>query len=93
MYHKAVIAAGALIALAPSVVVAGTTNSTLATTASTGSGSNPSHGSFSRERLKELRAHWRQNKAKLAVCRKEARSKGLIGDDRWFFIEDCMGKS
>ena len=44
------------------------------------------------ERLKEMRAKWNQNKPRLAACRKEVRSKGLIGDDRWFYIEDCMGK-
>jgi len=26
-------------------------------------------------------------------CRKEVKSKGLAGDDRWFYIEDCMGKT
>ena len=45
------------------------------------------------ERLKEMRAKWRQNKPRLAVCRKEVKSKGLAGDDRWFYIEDCMGKT
>jgi hypothetical protein len=45
------------------------------------------------ERLKEMRAKWSQNKPRLAACRKEVKSKGLAGDDRWFFIEDCMGKS
>jgi hypothetical protein len=48
---------------------------------------------LTRERLKEMRASWSQNKGKLATCRKEVRSKGLAGDDRWFFIEECMGKS
>jgi hypothetical protein len=48
---------------------------------------------LTRERLAEMRAKWSQNKTKLAACRKVVKSKGLIGDDRWFFIEDCMGKS
>jgi hypothetical protein len=48
---------------------------------------------LTRERLKDMRAKWTQNKSKLAACRKEVKSKGLAGDDRWFFIEDCMGKS
>jgi hypothetical protein len=38
-------------------------------------------------------AKWKQNRPKLAACRKEAKSKGLAGDDRWFFMEECMGKS
>ena len=27
------------------------------------------------------------------ACRKEVKSKGLAGDDRWFYISDCMAKS
>jgi hypothetical protein len=45
------------------------------------------------ERLKEMRANWIKNKPKLAACRKEVRAKGLVGDDRWFYIEDCMDKT
>ena len=44
-------------------------------------------------KLKEMKAKWSANKGKLAVCRKEVKSKGLAGDDRWFYIEDCMGKT
>ena len=39
------------------------------------------------------RAKWSENKAKLKTCRAEVRSKGLAGDDRWFYIEDCMEKT
>jgi len=46
-----------------------------------------------REKLKEMRANWRANKPKLKACRAEVRKKGLEGDDRWFFIEECMEKS
>jgi hypothetical protein len=45
------------------------------------------------ERLKEMRLKWSANHARLVVCRKEVRAKGLVGDDRWFYIEDCMGKT
>jgi hypothetical protein len=48
---------------------------------------------LTRERLKQMRATWTQNRSKFAACRKEVKSRGLAGDDRWFFIEDCMGKS
>lgn len=48
---------------------------------------------LTRQSLKDMRAKWGQNKGKLAACRKDVRTKGLAGDDRWFFIEDCMGKS
>ena len=45
------------------------------------------------ERVKEMLAKWRQNRPKLKACRAEARQKGLAGDDRWFFISECMAKS
>ena len=48
---------------------------------------------LTKERLKEMRANWSQNKGKLKACRKDVKSKGLAGDDRWFFIEECMGKT
>jgi hypothetical protein len=45
------------------------------------------------ERLKEMKAKWSENKVKLKACRKEARRQGLAGDDRWFYIGDCMDKT
>jgi hypothetical protein len=48
---------------------------------------------LTREKLSEMRAKWKANKPKLKACRAEVRKKGLAGDDRWFFIEDCMDKS
>jgi hypothetical protein len=48
---------------------------------------------LTREKLREMRAKWSSNKPKLKGCQTEARKKGLADDDRWFFIEDCMGKS
>ena len=45
------------------------------------------------ERMKEMLAKWRQNRPKLKACRAEARKKGLDGDNRWFFLSDCMDKS
>jgi len=44
-------------------------------------------------KLKEMKAKWSANKPKLKACRQEVKAKGLAGDDRWFFIEDCMSKS
>ena len=46
-----------------------------------------------RERINDMMSKWRQNRPKLAACRKDARKKGLAGDDRWFFISNCMEKS
>jgi len=45
------------------------------------------------ERLKDMKAKWKSNKPKLVACRKDVKSKGLAGDDRWFYIEDCMAKT
>jgi hypothetical protein len=53
----------------------------------------PSKMKLTVERLKEMKAKWNANKGKLKVCRKEVKSKGLVGDDRWFYIEDCMDKT
>jgi hypothetical protein len=40
--------------------------------------------------LKEMHAKWSQNRPKLRACRKEVKAKGLVGDNRWFYIEECM---
>ena len=53
----------------------------------------PSKVKLTADKLKEMKAKWSANKGKLKECRKEVKSKGLAGDDRWFYIEDCMGKS
>jgi hypothetical protein len=52
----------------------------------------PSRMKLTVERLKELKVKWSANKVKLKACRVEVKKKGLIGDDRWFYIEDCMDK-
>jgi hypothetical protein len=48
---------------------------------------------LTKQKLSEMRAKWKANKPKLKACRTDARKKGLDGDDRWFFIEECMNKS
>ncbi|WP_445489391.1 hypothetical protein [Rhodopseudomonas sp. RCAM05734] len=53
----------------------------------------PAKMKLTRQSLKDMRAKWSANKGKLAGCRKEVKSRGLAGDDRWFYIEECMGKS
>jgi hypothetical protein len=53
----------------------------------------PSKMKLTAAKLKDMKAKWSANKDKLKVCRKEVKSQGLAGDDRWFYIEDCMGKS
>jgi hypothetical protein len=53
----------------------------------------PSRIRLTAERLREMHAKWVQNRPKLKACRKEVKSKGLTGDDRWFYMEDCMGRT
>jgi phosphate-selective porin len=45
------------------------------------------------QKLKDMKAKWSANRPKLRACRAEVKAKGLIGDDRWFYIEDCMEKT
>jgi hypothetical protein len=40
-----------------------------------------------------MRAKWSVNKPKLKACRQDVKAKGLTGDDRWFYIEECMNKA
>lgn len=53
----------------------------------------PSKMKLTMAKLKEMKAKWAMNRPKLKVCRSEAKKKGLGGDDRWFFIADCMEKN
>jgi hypothetical protein len=53
----------------------------------------PSRIKLTMEKLKEMKAKWMANRPKLRACKKEVRAKGLTGDDRWFYIEDCMERS
>jgi hypothetical protein len=75
--------------------VAGSLHSASAqtTTAAPAATAKPSRMKLTAEKLKEMRAKWLANKGKLKVCRKEVKAKGLVGDDRWFYIEDCMEKT
>ena len=81
------------ICLVAALVLAGTLGSASAqSTAQETAPAKPSHFKMTRERLHELRVKWKANHAKYAACRKAVKAKGLIGDERWFFMEDCMGK-
>ena len=53
----------------------------------------PSHIKLTIERLKEMKAKWVANRPKMRACRAEVKAKGLHGDDRWFYMEDCMNKT
>jgi hypothetical protein len=45
------------------------------------------------QKLKDMKAKWAANKPKLKACRAEVKAKGLSGNDRWFYIQDCMDKT
>jgi hypothetical protein len=68
-----------------------TTPAPAATTAAPAA-AKPSRMKLTVEKLKAMKAKWSENKAKLKACRKEVKRQGLAGDDRWFYIEDCMDK-
>lgn len=76
------------------LIAMGTVNIVAAQTAAPATETaKPSKMKLTAERLKQMRASWNANKGKLKACRKEVRAKGLVGDDRWFYIQDCMSKS
>ena len=74
--------------LAAVLLLAGTLH-----TASAQTEARPSKVKLTMQKLKDMKAKWSANKPKLKACRAEVKSKGLSGDDRWFYIEECMGKS
>jgi hypothetical protein len=88
------------VCLAAMLLVAGSLHTASAQTTAPAPGASPapatakpSRMKLTAEKLKDMKAKWSANKGKLKVCRAEVKSKGLAGDDRWFYIEDCMGKT
>jgi hypothetical protein len=53
----------------------------------------PSRMKLTMQKLKEMKATWQANRPKYKACRTEVKKQGLVGDDRWFYIQDCMNKS
>jgi hypothetical protein len=76
------------------LLLAGSIHSATAQTAAPAS-SEPkqSRMKLTAQKLKNMKAKWSANRPKLKSCRQEVKAKGLAGDDRWFYIEDCMAKS
>jgi hypothetical protein len=74
--------------LVAALLVAGSLHSASAQTEA-----KPSKMRLTMEKLKEMKAKWSANRPKLRACRVEVKRKGLAGDDRWFYISDCMEKS
>ena len=93
------------ICLAAVLLVAGTLNTASAQTststapaaapaaAAPAPAAKPSRMKLTADKLKDMKAKWSANKTKLKACRVEVKKKGLAGDDRWFYIEDCMAKT
>lgn len=81
------------VCLATMLLVAGSLHTASAQTGAASANPKPSKMKLTAEKLKDMKAKWSANKTKLAACRKEVKAKGLAGDDRWFYIEDCMGKT
>jgi Ni/Co efflux regulator RcnB len=48
---------------------------------------------LSMQKLKDMKAKWSANRPKLKACKAEVKKKGLAGDERWFYIADCMDRS
>jgi hypothetical protein len=69
------------------------TNPATASPAPPAPAAKPSRVKLTAEKLKEMKAKWLANRPKLRACRKEVKAKGLVGDDRWFYIEDCMERT
>ena len=82
-----------LVAGTPHTAFAQTTPAPAASPAPAAPDAKPSRMKLTVEKLKEMRASWKANKPKLKACRKDVKAKGLSGDDRWFYIEDCMNKT
>ena len=91
------------ICLAAVLLVAGTLNTASAQTSTAPAAApaaatptpaaKPSRMKLTADKLKDMKAKWSANKTKLKACRVEVKKKGLAGDDRWFYIEDCMDKT
>ena len=84
-----------LVALGAVLPVAGNLQIASAQTAAApvSSDAKPSKMKLTMQKLKDMKAKWSANRPKLKVCRQEVKAKGLAGDDRWFYIEDCMNKT
>jgi hypothetical protein len=92
MLRTTVCLAAALL-VAGSLQTASAQSTTAPAAAPAATDAKPSRVKLTVQKLREMQAKWKANKPKLKACRAEVRAKGLAGDDRWFYIEDCMEKS
>ena len=70
-----------------------TTTAAPAATTAAPAAAKPSRMKLTVEKLKAMKVKWSENKSKLKACRVEVKRQGLAGDDRWFYIADCMERS
>jgi psiF repeat len=83
----------AALLVAGSLQTASAQSTTAPAAAPAATDAKPSTMKLTRDKLKDMRAKWSANKPKLKACQKEVKAKGLAGDDRWFYMADCMDKS
>jgi hypothetical protein len=92
MFRTGICLAAVLLVTGTLHTVSAQTTAPAATTAAPAT-AKPSRMKLTMEKLKDMKAKWSANKTKYKACRKEVKRQGLAGDDRWFFIEDCMDKT
>ncbi|MCK1362271.1 hypothetical protein [Bradyrhizobium sp. 199] len=87
------VCAAAMLLVAGALQSASAQTAAPAATSSAATEAKPGKIKLTAQKLKDMKAKWGANKSKLKDCRKDVKAKGLAGDDRWFYIEECMGKS
>ena len=92
MLRTTVCLAAALL-VAGSLHTASAQSTTAPAAAPAATDAKPSRLKLTAQKLRDMQAKWKANKPKLRACRAEVKAKGLAGDDRWFYISDCMDKS
>jgi hypothetical protein len=95
MHRTRVLLTAALLVAGSFHIAAAQTSTTApaATAAPAKTDAKPSRMHLTMQKLKEMRATWLANKPKYKACRTEVKRQGLTGDDRWFYIQDCMNKT
>lgn len=83
----------AAVLLAAGLHAASAQTTTAPATPATTTEAKPGKIKLTMRKLKDMKAKWSANKPKLKACRADVKSKGLTGDDRWFYIEECMSKT
>ncbi|WP_027552820.1 hypothetical protein [Bradyrhizobium sp. Cp5.3] len=93
MLRTRICLAAVLLAAGLHTASAQTAPATPAPAATTTTAKPPGKIKLTMQKLKDMKAKWSANKPRLKACRAEVKAKGLIGDDRWFYIQDCMEKT